>query len=144
MTAHTEEGPRGSDLGAVFLGGAIGATARVAVADRFPVAADAFPWTTFAANVAGAFLLALVLTVLVRKAVRDRRIQLVLGTGALGAFTTYSTFAVELTHLLRGGGVVTAVAYAAASLLLGLFAAFGGLLLGRRLTPPAGDVEVAR
>lgn len=144
MTARIEARPHGRDLGAVFLGGAIGATARVAVADRFPVAADAFPWTTFAANVVGAFLLALVLTVLIRRAVRDRRIQLVLGTGVLGAFTTYSTFAVELTHLLRDGGALTAVAYAAASLLLGLFAAFGGLFLGRRLTPPAGNVEVAR
>ncbi len=144
-----QDGPRVSDLGFVFLGGAVGATARVALAVAFPVDRGSFPWTTFVENVVGAFLLALLVTVLVRKAIRDRRIHLAVGTGALGAFTTYSTFAVELDHLLRDGGVWVAIVYATASLVLGVLAATGGLLLGRRITthghdPDDGNAEVAR
>lgn len=145
----TREGPRASDLAFVFLGGAVGATARVSLATTFPADAAAFPWTTFAENVVGAFLLALLMTVLVRKAVLDRRIHLAIGTGALGAFTTYSTFAIELDHLLTDGSVWIAVIYATASLVVGVLAAAGGLLLGRRLIPhgdrpDGGDAEVAR
>lgn len=144
-----QEGPRASELGFVFLGGSVGATGRVALAAAFPTDPGAFPWTTFAENVVGALLLALLLTVVLRKAVADRRIHLTIGTGVLGAFTTYSTFAVELDHLLRGRAAWLGLVYAVASLVAGVLAATGGFLLGRRLTPDGrrpedGNGEVAR
>ncbi len=132
-----------SDLLAVFLGGAVGAVARVAFATWFPADPGTYPWTTFAENVVGAFLLGLVLTILLRSTGLDRRIQLLVGTGALGAFTTYSTLAIELDQLLRDGAVPVASAYAVASLLAGLLAALGGMGLGRRIRPASADVEAS-
>lgn len=135
-------GPRASDLGYVFLGGAFGATARVALVTWFPVDAGAYPWATFLENVVGAFLLALVLTLLLRRGLAARRTQLTVGTGALGAFTTTSTLAVEVERLLQGGALLIGVGYAVASLAAGLAAAFAGSLLARHATRE--DAEVSR
>lgn len=121
------------NVGLVAAGGAIGAVARVALATWFPTAEGALPWTTLAENVVGAFVLAVVLGVLTERVAADPAVRLFVGTGALGAFTTYSALAVELDRLLAGGHVVTAGAYAAASLTVGLLAAVAGLRVGRRL-----------
>ncbi len=53
-----------------------------------------------------------------------------LGIGVLGAFTTFSSLASETSLLLRDGHAATAAAYLAASLSLGIVAAFAGLLVG--------------
>jgi len=55
------------------------------------------------------------------------------GTGVLGGYTTYSTFAVETAKLLGGGAVLIGVGYAVASVVLGLAAALGGTVLAARL-----------
>jgi fluoride exporter len=116
----------------VALGGAVGALARVALAEAFPVDADSIPWTTLWENVAGALLLGLLLTLLTeRMHVRDE-VRLAICTGALGAFTTYSTFATELSERLLAGHAALAVVYSSASVLLGLTAALMGVWLGRR------------
>lgn len=128
------------DLAAVFVGGAAGATARVAFATWFPTSADRYPWTTFAENVVGAFLLGLVLTLLLRGHGAGRRLQLLVGTGALGAFTTYSTFAVEMDRLVDAGAGPVAITYAIVSLVAGVGAAVSGMLIGRRLRPSNAEV----
>ncbi len=132
------------DLGLVFVGGAIGAVARVALATAFPATATTFPWTTFLENVVGAFLLAVALSFLSHRRATHRRVQLLVGVGMLGAFTTYSTLAVELDGLTRAGAGSTAVTYAAASLAVGLAAAAAGIWVGRRLRRLPRDAEVAR
>jgi fluoride exporter len=119
------------NLALVAAGGAVGAVARVALAAAFPVVADAYPWTTFAENVIGAFALALVLTLLAERFTTDRNVRLVVCTGALGAFTTYSTLATELSHRLLDGHLALAAAYATASITLGLLAAFAGARAAR-------------
>lgn len=119
------------NLALVAAGGAVGAVARVALAVTFPVAEDALPWTTFAENVVGAFALALVLTLLAERLTTDRNVRLFVCTGALGAFTTYSTLATELSHRLLGGHLTLAVTYATASVILGLFAALAGARAAR-------------
>jgi fluoride exporter len=128
---HRLGGPPLRSLALVAAGGAVGAVARVALAQRFPTAGDAYPWTTFAENVGGAFGLALVLTLLAERLTTDRAVRLFLCTGALGAFTTYSTFAHELAARLLGGHLLVAAAYAAASLLAGLVAAVAGARAAR-------------
>ncbi len=95
---------------AVFAGGCLGALARAGVNELLPV-----PWHTLLVNVLGAFILGAVVT-------RSPRF---LGTGFCGAFTTFSTMQVELLELPVG----EAVAYAAASIVLGLAAVH----LGRRV-----------
>ncbi len=123
--------PRRS-LGYVALGGAVGAVTRVAFATWFPPAPGAFPWVTFLENVTGAFLLALLLTLLTERLALDPAVRLLLCTGALGAFTTYSTLAVEVDGLVRGGATWLAGLYATTSVLLGLLAALLGVRLARR------------
>lgn len=131
---------RPSDVGLVFLGGALGATVRVGFATWFPTQPGRFPLTTFSENVLGAFLLAAVLTGLAARANARPRVQLLLGAGMLGAFTTYSTFAGELGQLLRDGATATAFGYSAASLSVGVLAAGLVVATGRATGPrPHGD-----
>jgi fluoride exporter len=124
--------PPPRNLMLVAVGGAIGALARVGLAQAFPTPDDVFPWTTFAENVGGAFALALTLTLLAERFTGDPAVRLFLCTGALGAFTTYSTLATELVVRLTGADVLLAVIYAVASLLTGLLAAFAGMRVARR------------
>jgi len=110
---------------AVFLGGAAGAVARVALAQAWPPEPGTWPWATFVANVAGAALLGAV------EARRDLSgaARGLLGPGLCGALTTFSTLQVELVLLLDAGCEPLAAAYAAASLAAGLAA----VVAGRRL-----------
>lgn len=117
----------------VAAGGTVGALARVGLAERFPVVPGAIPWTTFAENLVGAFLLGLVLTLLAERVAATPAVRLLVCTGTLGAFTTYSTFAVELVRLAEDGHALTAGAYAGGSLLLGVIAALAGIRGARTL-----------
>ncbi len=133
--------PRGAVAGQgtamllVLLGGMLGAPARYAVDTLLPGVPDGFPWSTFTVNVAGAFALGLLLESLVRSG-EDRggrrRLRLLIGTGFLGAFTTYSSFAVQLVLLAHDGRVGMAFGYAAASLATGLAAVAAGVFLAGR------------
>ncbi|MEO7125490.1 MAG: CrcB family protein [Nakamurella sp.] len=107
---------------AVFVGGAMGAAARAGLEVWFPVRVGAWPWATFTANVVGAAALAVVL-LLVPERGTGRRYRLMLGTGACGGLTTFSTLQVEVFHLIRFGETGFAVAYLAASIVAALAAA---------------------
>jgi fluoride exporter len=121
------------DLALVVTGGAVGALARVGLAAAFPVQEGRLPWTTLVENVAGAFLLAALLTVLIERAGAHARLRALLCTGTLGAFTTYSTLATELTERVLGGQLVLALGYAVLSLVAGVLAAGAGILVGHRV-----------
>lgn len=117
-------------MGTVLVGGLVGAAGREAVAQALPTAPGAFPVATFVVNAAGAFVLGALLELLVRAGGDHgwrHRVRLVLGTGALGAFTTYSTFAVEAVDLARHRHLALALAYVVASLAAGLLAAGLGI-----------------
>jgi CrcB protein len=94
---------------AVALGGAAGACARYGLSVAFPDVGTGFPWTTFAINVTGSFLLALLPAFpLVRRHVH---LPPLLGTGVLGGFTTLSTYSEQTRALLAAGQDGTALAY---------------------------------
>jgi CrcB protein len=96
-------------VAAVAVGGALGALARWGLSEAFPNDADAFPWTVFAINVAGSFVLALLPALAV---VRRRRLLAVgLGPGVLGGFTTLSAYSEEARALLDQGRAGTAALY---------------------------------
>jgi CrcB protein len=118
-------------LAAVALGGMLGASARYGVAEWLPVHAGRFPWATFWTNVAGSFLLGVLLAVLLERVRPHPYLRPFLATGALGAFTTMSSFQVEVALLLRDGAAVTGVIYAATSVVAGLAAAWAGITIGR-------------
>lgn len=125
------------NLVAVALGGAVGALARVGLATAFPPDPGQLPWVTLVGNLAGAFALGAVLTWLTERVQVDPVVRLAIGTGVLGAVTTYSTLAVEIGGLLGAGRIVLAGTYAGSSLGLGLFGAIVGIRLARRPTRPS-------
>ncbi|HET7628588.1 MAG TPA: fluoride efflux transporter CrcB [Bacillales bacterium] len=108
----------------VMLGGCFGAVARFAVSEfaraRFRTT---FPAATLFVNLLGSFLLGVLIT-----SGLDASWQSLLGTGFLGAFTTFSTFNLENVRLWREKKKLTA--YLAVSYLGGLLLAFFGFLLG--------------
>lgn len=117
------------ELGAVFAGGVAGALARTGLAQAWSTAPGGWPWATLVANVAGAFVLGLVLA----RTRTGTPLRGLLGPGLCGALTTFSTLQVELVRLLGSGHVVRALAYGAVSLVLGLAALDAGR---RRLGGP--------
>lgn len=114
----------------VFIGGCAGAYARYRVNLQVPTPADTLPVATIAVNLLGAFLLGFLLEGLARlgkdKGAR-RTMRLGIGTGFIGAFTTYSTFAVEADQLLRHGASITAILYVAISIVGGLLLSAAGI-----------------
>ncbi|MEW1954799.1 CrcB family protein [Terrabacter sp. NPDC080008] len=121
----------------IFLGGALGTSARAALEDAAPAQPAGVPSTTLAINVVGSLLLGALLEVLARTgpdAGWRRAARLTLGTGLLGGFTTYSTFAVETVQRLSPDTYAVGLVYALVSIALGIAAAAGGYVLARRLT----------
>jgi CrcB protein len=99
----------------VAVGGFVGATSRHAVALALP---GGFPWGTLAVNVAGSFALGVLLYEARIADLLSAETRLVVGTGFLSSFTTYSTFAVQTASLPP----TLAVANVAANYVLGLLA----------------------
>lgn len=120
-------------LGVIAVGGVVGSLARYGVATALPHHGTAFPWATFAVNVAGCLLIGALLWFVLEVWVTGRYARPFLAVGVLGGFTTFSTYAVETLGLLRDGAAGTAVAYAAGSLVAGLLA----VRLGRRAAAAA-------
>ena len=115
---------------AVAVAGALGALARYSIA--LAVGPRSFPWATFGINVTGSFALGLVLTVAVAHGWSAETVAAV-AVGFLGAYTTFSTFTFETFDLARGGRALTAAAYVAASVAVGVLAAQAGYLVGHRV-----------
>ncbi len=109
----------------VALGGALGATARVAVDAALPTGAGGFPTATLLVNLTGAFALALLV-----RSTDDPALRAGLGTGLLGAWTTFSALAVQGSDLLTSAPIV-ALAYLVATVLGGVLA----VRLATRLVP---------
>ncbi|MFC3833788.1 MULTISPECIES: fluoride efflux transporter CrcB [Deinococcus] len=117
-----------------MLGGAVGAAARYGTQLTLAplVARTGFPVAVLLINVLGSFLLGLTVA-LVGRGVWPEAARLAFGTGVLGAFTTFSTFSVELGDLLTGGRAGSAAVYALLSVGLGVLAALLGRSVGERL-----------
>lgn len=115
----------------VAAGGTVGTGAREALALAFPTD-PSFNTVIFAINLVGALLLGVLLESLVRAGSdegRRRTARLLLGTGALGGFTTYSTLATDTAHLLTTGQPAPAALYALGTVLLGALASWAGIAL---------------
>lgn len=128
-----EPARRERDLVALIaLGGGLGALARYGLARLWPPPVGGFPWVTFGTNVLGCLAMGVLMGCVLHVWPPSRYRRPFLGTGVLGGFTTFSTYAVETRGLLAGGHPGTAVAYALGSLLAGVSAAWLGLALTRR------------
>jgi CrcB protein len=113
----------------MLLAGGIGTLARYGISNHYH--GGALPWATLAINVAGSFLLG-VLVVLPAGWMTERSRD-ALGVGLLGGFTTFSTFSVQAFLDAEAGEPGKALAYVAASVVLGLAAAACGYYAARAL-----------
>ncbi|CAQ00947.1 fluoride efflux transporter FluC [Clavibacter sepedonicus] len=123
---------RWSSLGLVALGGAVGTGIREALALTWPAPAGGIPVTILLINVVGAFVLGALLEALARRGPdegRRRAIRLLVGTGVLGGFTTYSSLATDASSL-TGSALGTALAYAGITLVAGAAASVAGIAAG--------------
>ena len=113
--------------GLVAVGGAVGTGGRHLIG--LAVVAQGFPAATLTVNLLGAFLLGLLIESLTRRG-RDRgalrRARLLLGTGALGGFTTYSTLALDVVTLASDSPSLAAV-YGVGTVLAGALATAAGV-----------------
>jgi fluoride exporter len=117
---------------AVALGGALGSMLRYGLSlGAAATGGPDWPFGTFAANVLGSFGLGVLFVAGEGHTVLGVDSRLLLGTGAMGGFTTYSTFNLELIRYAQEGMVVRAVAYGAATVVVCLGAALAGIALGR-------------
>ncbi len=118
------------ELGLVGIAGAAGALSRYLlgrfVAERV---LSQLPVGTLIINISGAFLIGLIAG-LVGHNVISPAVQLVLATGFLGGYTTFSTMHWEGTQLLRSGSPARGLLYLGGTVVLGIPVAALGLLLG--------------
>jgi fluoride exporter len=117
------------------LGGAIGALGRWALAEALPTSPGAWPWATLLVNLAGCFLLGVLLGVLAGRSPEPAWVRPFLAVGVLGGYTTYSAFAVEVVDLVDDGAVARAAAYVLLSVAGGVAAVAAGALAARRAAP---------
>jgi CrcB protein len=115
------------ELGAIFLGGALGTLLRAGLLEAMGEGAPGWPWATFAVNVVGAFLLGWLVTAL-PPATRNRPLWT---TGFCGGLTTFSTLQVELLKMLEAGRVGVAAVYAGTSLIAGFAGVRAGVAMAR-------------
>jgi fluoride exporter len=112
----------------IGLGGALGSILRFLlqkiIYDLHPVN---FPWGTLLVNISGCFLIGVFFGLAEKGNLLSTDWRLFLTTGFCGGFTTFSSFAWENIQLVRTGHLVYGALYIAASLVLGIFAAFFGI-----------------
>ncbi|WP_232379829.1 fluoride efflux transporter CrcB [Polyangium fumosum] len=116
----------------VCVGGAIGSGARFLVTTwSLTRYGSAFPYGTLAVNVLGSFLLALLFQLSRSATWLGPTLQVALGAGFLGGFTTYSTFNLEVVQYVQNEQPRLAALYGTATLVGCLCAGFVGMHLGR-------------
>ena len=115
---------------AIAAGGACGAVARYLInVSPMQNLFKPFPFPTFFINITGSFLIGFLLILLTDKYQADENLRLAVTVGFLGAFTTFSTFELEIWELLKENHYLAAFLY----LFLSVAVGFAGLALGIRL-----------
>ena len=128
----TPEIPRSSYLAAA-IGAVAGGYLRVGLGTLPETgSASSWPWVTFGVNIAGTFVLALTVMLLLVRGRATSLVRPLVGTGFCGTLTTFSTLQLEVFRMLRAGNWLLASAYVAASVLAGLLAVVIGEALVRR------------
>jgi CrcB protein len=118
----------------VAVGGLIGSLARYWLAGVVQRAGDGpFPTGTLAVNVAGSFVIGVVMALSLERGLVDEELRLLLTTGFCGGFTTMSTFSYETMALLRDGEALLALGNVGASVCACFAAVWLGGLVGRLL-----------
>jgi CrcB protein len=116
----------------IALAGSLGALARYGLStwiqNTWP---GPFPWGTLAVNLLGSFFFGLVWALAEERGLLSQEARIILLSGFMGAFTTFSTLMFESGQLLTGGRAVLAAANIGLQVVAGLGCLFLGLALGR-------------
>ncbi len=117
------------DFALVFLGGGAGAVARYAVSLAGKSTGLGVGASTLAINLSGSFLIGLVFSLFGRNLISPS-VRLLIMTGFLGGFTTFSTYSLDIVSSLRAGRIGPALLVAIVANLGGFFCAALGILVG--------------
>ena len=123
----------GMNILSVALGGAFGAVARYLV-NISPAANlfEKFPFPTFLINISGSFLIGFLMILLADKISVSENLRMAIIVGFLGAFTTFSTFEIEILGLVRERHFTTALVYLVLSVVIGFVGVIAGVETARR------------
>ncbi len=135
-----EAPPGWAIYGAVFAGGMLGGTTRFLVGLALPAEPGAIPWGILMVNLAGAFVLAVLLAGWLRRGHVAHPWRPFLATGILGAFTTWSTFMADTESLVRAGAPWLAGVYLVGATALGIAAAGLGWWVAQRVVPLSAEL----
>lgn len=117
----------------VAIGGALGAVSRYAVTLLVArIWSGEFPLATFLINISGSFILGFFATLAAERTALDPLWRLLVATGFVGAYTTFSTFEYETQRLAATGAAAIALANVIGSVVAGFAAVQLGVLLARR------------
>jgi CrcB protein len=122
----------GATILQVALGGALGATGRyLSGVAATSLLGRNFPWGTIFVNIAGSFLMGVLIIILARKG--GTHFAPFFQIGVLGGFTTFSSFSLDAITLYERGQADLAMIYVLASVMLSLGAVAAGLWAARAL-----------
>ena len=119
---------------AVGVGGAFGAIARYLI-NISPLSNifQKFPFPTFTVNIIGSFLIGFLVVIFADKYATHENLRIAVSVGFLGAFTTFSTFELEIFELIRAREITTAFAYLFLSVFVGFIGVSGGIWLAKQI-----------
>ena len=118
----------------VAIGGSLGAVARYLInVSPLATATSKFPLPTFLINIIGSFLIGFLMIVFADKFEVSENVRMAVIVGFLGAFTTFSTFEMEIFSLIRDREFVTGFLYLFLSIFVGFVGVVAGVELGRRV-----------
>ena len=121
-------------IGAVAAGGAIGAVLRhSANVFALKLFGDGFPWGTLIVNVLGSFIMGALVAWFAHVWQPSHEVRALLITGVLGAFTTFSTFSLDVATLWERNALIPAAGYITSSVILSVGALFIAIFLVRNL-----------
>lgn len=120
-------------VAAVAVGGVIGSLLRYGAGQVWPWDGGGFPWTTFGINVVGCAVIGAFLVLVTEVLTVHRLVRPFFGTGVLGGFTTFSTYAVDIQKLVAADCPGLALAYLAGTLCAALGAVWLAATTTRRV-----------
>src|SRR4029453_12953567 len=112
---HVRERQPLAASGVGSVGGSAGAAARYGIDDAWPTPRGGFPWSIFMVNTLGCALIGVLMVLITEVWGVHRLIRPLLGTGVLGGFTTFSTYAVGVDHLVAADAARMGLLYLAAT-----------------------------
>jgi CrcB protein len=130
-------------LGAIAVGGVVGAEARYGLGVLVPHQAGGWPWATLLTNVSGCLLIGVLMVVITERIRPHPLVRPLLGVGVLGGYTTFSTYAVDVVTAVHAGRAAVAVLSAVVTPVLALLAVSIGAVATRRLVPGPAREEAS-